>query len=154
MPDESPAETQPLKNVAVILAGGVGTRIGLGIPKQLIKIAGRTILEHTIGIFDAHPEVDEIIVMMASGHLDSATAIVRDGGFRKVVDVLEGAETRSQTTMRALARLGDEECNVLLHDAVRPAHRLRSRQRRYHPAGGFLRARRPRCGRGRLRGRL
>jgi 2-C-methyl-D-erythritol 4-phosphate cytidylyltransferase len=58
--------------------------------------------------------------MMASGHLDSATAIVRDGGFRKVVDVLEGAGTRSETTMRALARLGEEECNVLLHDAVRP----------------------------------
>ena len=120
MPDQPPAETQPLKNVAVILAGGVGTRIGLGIPKQLIKIAGRTILEHTIGVFDAHPQVDEIIVMMASGHLDSATAIVRDGGFRKVVDVLEGAGTRSHTTMRALDRLGEADCNVLLHDAVRP----------------------------------
>jgi 2-C-methyl-D-erythritol 4-phosphate cytidylyltransferase len=111
---------EPLRNVAVVLAGGVGTRIGLGIPKQLIKIAGRTILEHTIAQFEAHPEVDEIIVMMASGHLDAATAIVRDGGFTKVVDVLEGADTRSNTTMRALARLGDEECNVLLHDAVRP----------------------------------
>ena len=35
------------RNVAVILAGGVGTRVGLDIPKQLIKIAGKTILEHT-----------------------------------------------------------------------------------------------------------
>ena len=111
---------EPLKNVAVVLAGGVGTRIGLGIPKQLIKIAGRPILEHTIALFDAHPEVDEIIVLMASGHLDAARAIVRDGGYAKVVDILEGAETRSQTTMRALDRLGEDECNVLLHDAVRP----------------------------------
>jgi 2-C-methyl-D-erythritol 4-phosphate cytidylyltransferase len=112
--------SEPLKNVAVVLAGGVGTRIGLGIPKQLLKIAGRTILEHTIAMFDAHPQVDEVIVLMASGHLDAARAIVRDGGYAKVVDILEGAETRSQTTMRALDRLGDGECNVLLHDAVRP----------------------------------
>ena len=37
-----------------------------------------------------------------------------------MVDILEGAETRNETTMRALDRLGDGECNVLLHDAVRP----------------------------------
>ena len=117
--NEAPSN-EHLRNVAVVLAGGVGTRIGLGIPKQLLKIAGRTILEHTIAMFDAHPEVDEVIVLMASGHLDAARAIVREGGYRKVVDILEGAETRSQTTMRALDRLGDEECNVLLHDAVRP----------------------------------
>ena len=114
MPDSS------LKNVAVILAGGVGARIGLGIPKQLLKIAGKTILEHTLAAMDAHPQVDEIIVMMAPGHLDAVRAIVRDGGYRKVVDILEGADTRNDTTQRALDRLGDEECNVLFHDAVRP----------------------------------
>ncbi len=53
--------------VAVLLAGGVGTRVGLDIPKQLIKIAGKTILEHTLAAFQAHPMVDEIIVMMAPG---------------------------------------------------------------------------------------
>lgn len=111
---------EPLKNVAVILAGGVGSRIGSGTPKQLIEIAGKTILEHTTARFEDHPEVDEIIVLMASGHLDAARAIVHGGGFTKVVDVLEGADTRSGTTMRALERLGAAECNVLLHDAARP----------------------------------
>ncbi|WP_394289194.1 2-C-methyl-D-erythritol 4-phosphate cytidylyltransferase [Microbacterium sp.] len=114
MPDSS------LKNVVVVLAGGVGTRIGLGIPKQLIKIAGKTILEHTVSAFDAHPAVDEIIILMAPGHLDAVRAIVRDGGYSKVIDILEGAETRNDTTQRALDRLGEEECNVLFHDAVRP----------------------------------
>lgn len=99
---------------------GVGTRIGLDIPKQLLKIAGRTILEHTIAQFDAHPDVDEIIVLMAAGHLDAVRQIVRDGSYEKVVDIVEGAETRSGTTMRALDRLGDGEAHVLLHDAVRP----------------------------------
>jgi len=115
-----PSGEQNLKNVAVLLAGGVGTRVGLSIPKQLIKIAGRPILEHTLVALNSHPMVDEIIIMMAPGHLDTVRAIVRGGGYAKVVDILEGAETRSHTTLRALERLGDEECNVLLHDAVRP----------------------------------
>lgn len=106
--------------VAVILAGGVGTRVGLNIPKQLIKVAGHTILEHTIATFNAHPMVDEIIVMMAQGHLDAVHTIVRDGGYDKVRQVLEGAETRNGTTLRALEAVGDDDTLVLFHDAVRP----------------------------------
>lgn len=109
-----------LTNVAVLLAGGVGARVGLDIPKQLIKIAGRTILEHTLAALDAHPMVDEIIVMMAPGHLDAVRAIVDGGRYTKVIDILEGAETRNGTTERALERLDHAECNVLFHDAVRP----------------------------------
>jgi ribitol-5-phosphate 2-dehydrogenase (NADP+) / D-ribitol-5-phosphate cytidylyltransferase len=109
-----------LKNVAVLLAGGVGTRIGLDIPKQLLKIAGKPILEHTLAALDSHPMVDEVLIMMAPGHLDAVRAIVRDGGYQKVVGILEGADTRNDTTLRALEALGDDECNVLLHDAVRP----------------------------------
>jgi 2-C-methyl-D-erythritol 4-phosphate cytidylyltransferase len=106
--------------VAVILAGGVGSRVGLDIPKQLIKVAGRTILEHTLARFDAHPDVDEVIVMMARGHLDAVHAIVREGGYSKVTAVLEGAETRNGTTQRALDAIADDDTRVLFHDAVRP----------------------------------
>jgi 2-C-methyl-D-erythritol 4-phosphate cytidylyltransferase len=106
--------------VAVILAGGVGTRVGLDIPKQLIKVAGHTILEHTLATFDAHPMVDEVIVMMAQGHLDAVHAIIRDGGYQKVSAVLEGAETRNGTTLRALDAIADDDTKVLFHDAVRP----------------------------------
>lgn len=110
--------------VAVILAGGVGTRVGLDIPKQLIKVAGHTILEHTLATFDAHPMVDEIIVMMAQGHLDAVHSIVREGGYSKVTQVLEGAETRNGTTLRALDAIEASghpaEAKVLFHDAVRP----------------------------------
>ena len=109
-----------VRNVAVLLAGGLGTRMGLEIPKQLIKIAGRSILEHTLAALNRHPLVDEIVVMMAPGHLDSVRAITRDGSYPKVVSILEGAATRNGTTLRALDALGDEECNVLFHDAVRP----------------------------------
>ena len=109
-----------LRNVAVILAGGTGTRIGLDIPKQLIKIAGKPIIEHAIAAMHQSPLVDEIVVMMAPGYLDEVRAIVKQRDYVKVTQILEGAETRNETTAAALAALGDEECNVLLHDAVRP----------------------------------
>ena len=108
------------RNVAVLLAGGFGARVRLNIPKQLIKIAGRTILEHSLAALNSHPMIDEVVIVMAPGHLDPVYAIVRDGSYGKVAAVLEGAETRNGSTQRALQWLGDRECNVLLHDAVRP----------------------------------
>ncbi len=108
------------RNVVVILAGGVGQRMGLEVPKQLLKVAGRTILEHTIAAFETHPEVDEILLAMAEGHLDSARQIVKAGGYAKVVDIIEGGTTRTETTARALAAIPHEQGNVLFHDAVRP----------------------------------
>lgn len=109
-----------LRNVAVVLAGGTGTRVGLSIPKQLIKIAGKTIIEHTIAAFQASTLVDEIVILMAPGHLDPVRAIVQNGGYDKVTQIVEGGETRNESTSRALEALGSEECNVLFHDAVRP----------------------------------
>jgi 2-C-methyl-D-erythritol 4-phosphate cytidylyltransferase len=108
------------RNVAVLLAGGVGVRVGLGVPKQLIKIAGHPIMEHTLAILDRHPDVDDIVVMMAPGHLDAVHAMVKSGGYDKVTAILEGAGTRNDTTQAALDALGPEDCKVLLHDAVRP----------------------------------
>ena len=109
-----------MRSVAVVLAGGTGTRVGFRLPKQLIKIAGKPIIEHTIGAMQQSPLIDEIVVMMAPGYLDEVREIVRRCDYTKVSQILEGADTRNDTTAAALAALGDEECNVLLHDAVRP----------------------------------
>ena len=79
---------QNQKNVAVLLAGGVGTRIGLAIPKQLLKISGKPIMEHTLATLDAHPDVDEVVVMMAQGHLDAVRAMVAQGDTNRVMDEL------------------------------------------------------------------
>ena len=59
------------RNVAVLLAGGVGSRVGLDIPKQLIKIAGKPIIEHTLGVLHAHEQVDR---PLRDGLAGSATA--------------------------------------------------------------------------------
>src|SRR4051812_2676249 len=109
-----------LRTVGVVLAGGVGTRVGLAIPKQLLKIAGKPIIEHTLAAFEASSDVDEVMVLMTPGYVEDVNAIVASRGFRKVSAVLEGGVTRNDTTKIALDRLGTDECNVLFHDAVRP----------------------------------
>jgi len=111
---------RPRNNTVVLLAGGVGSRVGLDIPKQLIKIAGAPIMEHTLRVFQSHPDVDDIIILMAPGHLDAVRAMVSNGGYTKVGQLLEGAPTRSETSIRALDAIPHTECKVLLHDAVRP----------------------------------
>ncbi|MEV4544204.1 bifunctional cytidylyltransferase/SDR family oxidoreductase [Micromonospora echinaurantiaca] len=122
-PDAAPqtaAPWRPSRTVAVVLAGGTGTRLGLGIPKQLLKIAGKPIIEHTLAVFEAAPEIDEIIVLMAAGHVADAQRIVEKAGFRKVTKVIEGGDTRNATTRIALDAVGAGDCNILFHDAVRP----------------------------------
>ena len=112
-----------MRHVAVILAGGTGTRMGGELPKQLIRVAGKPVVEHTIAAFEASPLIDEVVVVMMSGHLDAVREIVRDGGHHKVSAVIEGGATRGGSTRAALDHLGDRgegECRVLLHDAARP----------------------------------
>ncbi|MER5648619.1 bifunctional cytidylyltransferase/SDR family oxidoreductase [Streptosporangium sp. NPDC002524] len=116
----SEREPRP-RTVGVVLAGGVGRRVGHDTPKQLLEIAGRTILEHTLALFEGAPEIDEIMVLMAPGFTGEVERIVERGGFTKVGRILEGGASRPETTWRALRALGTrEECLVLLHDAVRP----------------------------------
>lgn len=114
----------PVKNVAVLLAGGVGSRVGLDIPKQLIKVAGKTLLEHTLVALHDHPDVDEVIVMMTPGHTDAVREITRGDAYPKVTEILEGGDTRNATTQRAITHLqanaGGADVRILLHDAVRP----------------------------------
>ncbi|HLU73261.1 MAG TPA: 2-C-methyl-D-erythritol 4-phosphate cytidylyltransferase, partial [Nonomuraea sp.] len=107
-------------SIGVVLAGGVGQRVGHSEPKQLIKLAGRTILEHTIAVFDASPDVDEVIVLMTPGFVEPVRELVRRCGFGKVTAIVEGGATRTESTWRALQAVGDRDCDVLLHDAVRP----------------------------------
>lgn len=104
----------------MLLAGGVGQRVGLATPKQLAEIAGKTIIEHSIAVFEDAPEIDEIVVLMTPGYTDRVREIVDKGGYRKVTKIVEGGASRTESTWRALQALGTQECNVLLHDAVRP----------------------------------
>lgn len=108
------------KSVGIILAGGTGSRVGLSIPKQLIKIAGKTVMEHTIEIFDDAAAIDEIFVLMHPDHLEVAQTIAAK--YAKVTKVIAGGQTRNETTRIALDALSDSppDTKVMTHDAVRP----------------------------------
>jgi 2-C-methyl-D-erythritol 4-phosphate cytidylyltransferase len=113
------------RTTAVILAGGTGQRVGLSIPKQLLKIAGKAVIEHTLAVFEEAEAIDEVMVLMAPGYVPEVEKIVAKAGLTKVTRVVEGGSTRNETTERAIALLSEglapgEERNVLFHDAVRP----------------------------------
>jgi len=112
---------ETLPTVAVVLAGGTGSRVGLDRPKQLLKVAGSTVIEHTVAALSDCPEIDEIMIMMASDYVAEAEQLLLGRReFPKLTRVMSGGSDRNESTRRALAALGEQECNVLFHDAVRP----------------------------------
>lgn len=108
------------RTVAVVLAGGVGVRVGLGIPKQLIKIAGKAIVEHTLEALDASEHIDEIIIMMNAASIGELDHLLDNARFPKLTRILPGGETRNDTTKLAIAAIDGDDTKVLFHDAVRP----------------------------------
>lgn len=108
-----------MRTVGVVLGGGVGTRLGMSVPKQMVKIAGKTILEHTVAAMANSPHIDELIVMITPGWSEQ-TATLLGSRYPKLLRILEGGATRNETTLKVIEALGDQECKVILHDAVRP----------------------------------
>ncbi len=108
------------RTVAVVLAGGIGVRVGLGIPKQLIKIAGKAIVEHTLEALDASPLIDEIVIMMNAAAIGELDHLLHNDRFEKLTRILPGGDTRNDTTKLAIAALEGDDTKVLFHDAVRP----------------------------------
>ncbi|HEV2931733.1 MAG TPA: 2-C-methyl-D-erythritol 4-phosphate cytidylyltransferase [Streptosporangiaceae bacterium] len=114
-----------MRMVAAVLGGGTGQRLGAAMPKQLLTLGGRTLIEHCVAAFEQAPGVDEILVVMARGYTEQVRAMLADGGYHKVTAVIEGGVTRPDSTRAALAAVaadgGDPAgCGVLLHDAARP----------------------------------
>ena len=121
MPNDQPERGRPHVTAAV-LAGGVGSRVGGPLPKQLLSLAGRTILERSIAAFCTAPEVDEVVVVMVADHVAEAEKIVAEGGHGKVSRIVPGGASRSESSRAALRAVRDraDDDLLLLHDAARP----------------------------------
>jgi 2-C-methyl-D-erythritol 4-phosphate cytidylyltransferase len=109
-----------MRTVAVVLAGGMGQRFGGDRPKQMQVLAGRTLVEHSVAAFEQAPAVDSITIVMPAGLDGPARQQFAAGAHPKVTRVIEGGTTRTDSTRCAIAALGEDECNVLFHDAARP----------------------------------
>ena len=111
-------------NIAVILAGGVGSRLGLDKPKQFMKMAGKTILEHTVDVFQKHNDIDEIVIVMNAAYLHDAEEMVLQNHWTKVKKVLNGGSERYESSLVAIHAynnvIGIDSANFIFHDAVRP----------------------------------
>lgn len=111
-----------MKNVAVILAGGIGSRLNAGIPKQFLKVAGMTVIEHTMSVFEHHPSICEIAVVANDSYHQKISSYVINNGFKKVKKILSSGSERHHSSLSAIASYtaDGEECNLIFHDAVRP----------------------------------
>ena len=107
------------RHIALIPAAGIGTRFGAGKPKQYVEINGKTVLQHTIDIFENHPAIDLIAVIVSPKNQtfqttpSSKTRVFRVGGASR-------AETVRNGVSALLAQgLAAEQDNILVHDAAR-----------------------------------
>jgi 2-C-methyl-D-erythritol 4-phosphate cytidylyltransferase len=64
--------------------------------------------------------VDDILVVMAASHAQQVRTLLAAGGYAKLSKVIDGGPNRTESTRRAIAELGEDECDVLFHDAARP----------------------------------
>lgn len=113
------------KNVALILAGGLGNRMGdsLDFPKQFYKLNNKPLIVHTLEIFESHPEIDDIYVVC----LESWEKYLRDCldafGMRKTRAIVPAGRVRHESVHNGLNALrggtGPDDI-VVVHDGVRP----------------------------------
>ncbi|WP_118796629.1 2-C-methyl-D-erythritol 4-phosphate cytidylyltransferase [Neisseria lactamica] len=109
------------KNIALIPAAGIGARFGADKPKQYVEIGGKTVLEHTVCIFQNHPSIDMTVVVV------SPEDVLADGfqtAFAGVEVWKIGGRSRAETVRNGVAKLLEtglaaETDNILVHDAAR-----------------------------------
>ena len=115
-------------NIAVILAGGIGARVGGNMPKQLLPLAdGKTILEHSVDAFEQASRIDEVCIVMHPDYICEVEKMLKENDWQKVKYIVAGGKERWESSVNAIRlyqeRLESEqfaEANILLHDAARP----------------------------------
>ena len=108
-----------IRTTALIVAAGRGTRVGPGGPKQYRRLGGRTLLAHTLAVFESHPAIDGILVVI---HADDREAFAEaSAGFKKLLPPTNGGATRQASVRAGLEALKTHHPErVLIHDAARP----------------------------------
>ncbi|MCQ2221663.1 MAG: 2-C-methyl-D-erythritol 4-phosphate cytidylyltransferase [Prevotella sp.] len=111
-------------NIAVIIAGGSGNRMGQDIPKQFMHVDGCPIIIHTMQCFQKHPDIDAIAVVCLKGWDTVLQAYANQFSITKLKWIFPGGETGMESIHNGIYGLKDAGCKgddlVLIHDSVRP----------------------------------
>ena len=110
-------------NIAVVFAGGSGTRMGAKLPKQFIEINGLPVLAHTLLLFQKHPRIDGIYLVCNADFRDRTADIVSRFGIAKIRRIVNGGASAQDSIYNGLKAVAEDcpgDTVVLLHDGVRP----------------------------------
>lgn len=110
-------------NVPIILAGGVGSRVGADRPKQFIEVLGKPILVYTIEAFQNHPEIDAIEVVCIESHMDYLRELVDEYNLDKVKWITKGGVDFQHSVINGVNNLKgklDDDDIVLVHYGASP----------------------------------
>ena len=113
------------KNIAIIFAGGKGSRMGSSVPKQFLKIYGRDIIIHTLEKFQYNNNIDLIYVGCIKEYIPYLEGLVKRFNITKIPigGIIPGGNSGQDTIYRVLKKAQEENFDnsiVLIHDGVRP----------------------------------
>lgn len=113
-----------MKNFAVIFAGGSGSRMNtVSRPKQFLELNGKPVIIYTLELFDNHPMIDGIAVVCIEPWIPFLEKQLKKFEINKVFKIVPGGNTGQDSIFNGLSAVADEfgeDCNVLIHDGVRP----------------------------------
>lgn len=120
---EQSESVDTMRNVAVILAGGIGQRMGSDVPKQFLEVDGKPIIVYTLENFERNPSVTDVLIVCNPEWIDHCNDLVERFGLGKVRWVVPGGKTSHDSTRNGVFFLKDvlEPSDfVIIHDAARP----------------------------------
>jgi 2-C-methyl-D-erythritol 4-phosphate cytidylyltransferase len=107
-----------MKKIAIIVAGGSGTRMGTDLPKQFLRIEGKPIFLYSIDAFLASYEDISVILVMSASYCAMAKSILEEFSYPTSIEIVEGGETRFHSVKNGLDK-ASEDALIFIHDAVR-----------------------------------
>jgi len=111
-------------NIALIVAGGIGKRMGLDIPKQFVVTNNKPVIFYSLKVFEQCNEIDSIFIVCHKDYIEYLNDIVQNNSLNKVKGIVEGGDTRQQSVFNGLKAIREAkyalEDIVLIHDAARP----------------------------------
>lgn len=113
-----------MKNIALIIAGGTGSRMGQDIPKQFLNVFDKPVIVYTMEAFQKNPNIDAIEIVCLDGWHDVLKAYAKQFGIAKLENVVSGGKNGQESIRNGLfdikKRHYSDDDIVLIHDAIRP----------------------------------